>query len=44
VPFRPLHIIPKLAGKGLGIGWVPGRLDADDASRLLASMHASLSG
>lgn len=37
------HIIPKLDGKGLGIGWVPGRLDSDEATRLLAAMHASLS-
>lgn len=37
------HIIPKLDGKGLGIGWAPGRLDSDEATRLLAAMHASLS-
>ncbi|HVH99391.1 MAG TPA: HIT family protein [Enhygromyxa sp.] len=36
------HVIPKLDGKGLGIGWVPGRLDSDEASRLLAAMHTSL--
>ncbi len=36
------HVIPKADGKGLGIGWVPGRLDDDDATRMLASMHASL--
>ena len=38
------HVIPKLDGKGLGIGWVPGRLDSDEATRLLAAMHASLVG
>jgi histidine triad (HIT) family protein len=37
------HIIPKIGSDGLGIGWVPGRLDSDDATRLLAAMHASLS-
>ncbi|HLT37442.1 MAG TPA: HIT family protein, partial [Enhygromyxa sp.] len=36
------HIIPKIDGKGLGIGWVPGRLDTDEAQRLLAAMQASL--
>lgn len=36
------HIIPKIGSKGLGIGWVPGKLATDDAARLLASMHASL--
>jgi diadenosine tetraphosphate (Ap4A) HIT family hydrolase len=36
------HIIPKIAGKGLGIGWAPGKLGSDEAARLLASMHASL--
>lgn len=38
------HVIPKLDGKGLGIGWVPGRLDSDEATRLLAAMHTSLVG
>lgn len=38
------HVIPKLDGKGLGIGWVPGRLDNDEAAQLLAAMHESLSG
>ena len=42
------HVIPKLGpelgGKGLGVGWVPGRLDGDDATRLLAAMHGSLAG
>jgi histidine triad (HIT) family protein len=36
------HIIPKLGKQGLGIGWVPGRLDNDQAARMLAAMHASL--
>src|SRR5690606_4182901 len=36
------HIIPRFDGKGLGIGWVPGRLDTDEAQRLLAAMQASL--
>lgn len=38
------HVIPKLDGKGLGIGWVPGKLDSDEATRLLAAMHGSLAG
>ncbi len=36
------HVIPKLDGKGLGIGWTPGRLATADAEQLLAKMHASL--
>ena len=36
------HVIPKLDGKGLGIGWLPGRLDSEEATRLLAVMHSSL--
>lgn len=42
------HIIPKLSpergGKGLGIGWVPGRLTHEAAAEQLAIMHASLAG
>ena len=36
------HVIPKLDGKGLGIGWLPGRLDSEEATHLLAVMHSSL--
>jgi histidine triad (HIT) family protein len=36
------HIIPKIGSNGLGVGWVPGRLETDDATRLLAAMHAAL--
>jgi histidine triad (HIT) family protein len=36
------HVIPKIGGKGLGIGWVPGQLTAEDATKLLAAMHHSL--
>jgi histidine triad (HIT) family protein len=36
------HVIPKIGAKGLGVGWVPGRLDGEDATRLLAAMHAVL--
>ncbi len=40
------HIIPKhddeSKGKGLGIGWAAGSLDAAAAGRLLQSMRASL--
>jgi histidine triad (HIT) family protein len=36
------HIIPKLDGKGLGIAWAPGRLETEDATRLLAAMHLAL--
>lgn len=36
------HIIPKLGGEGLGIGWNAGRLDASDAAELLDRLHAAL--
>lgn len=36
------HIIPKLGGEGLGIGWNAGRLDASDARDLLDRLHAAL--
>lgn len=36
------HVIPKLDGGGLGIGWPAGKLDAAAAADLLAKMHAAL--
>ena len=36
------HVIPRLGDDGLGIGWKPSALDADDAAQLLARMQASL--
>jgi histidine triad (HIT) family protein len=36
------HVIPRLGGRGLGIGWQPGDLPRDEAERLLAAMRASL--
>jgi histidine triad (HIT) family protein len=36
------HVIPRMGEKGLGIGWKPGKLDADDARRLLEAMRRSL--
>ncbi len=36
------HIIPKTDSHGLGIGWKPGSLGADDAAALLADMSAAL--
>src|SRR5512134_1256148 len=36
------HIIPKLDGQGLGIGWKPGKLGDDAAAELLARMRAAL--
>lgn len=38
------HVIPKVGDKGLGVGWVPGKLGGDAAAALLTSMHASLQG
>lgn len=36
------HVIPKLDGKGLGVGWAPGALDGATAADLLVRMHAAL--
>jgi histidine triad (HIT) family protein len=37
------HIIPKLAdGRGLGVGWKPGKLEPGDASALLEGIRAHL--
>lgn len=36
------HIIPKFADRGLGIGWKPGKLAAESAEELIASMQQSL--
>jgi histidine triad (HIT) family protein len=36
------HIIPKLGGQGLGIGWNAGKLDATAARGLLDKMHRAL--
>lgn len=38
------HVIPKLGDKGLGVGWVPGKLGNDAAAALLDAMHTSLQG
>lgn len=36
------HIIPRVDGKGLGIGWSAGKLDTDTAEELLKSLHPHL--
>jgi histidine triad (HIT) family protein len=36
------HIIPKMGEAGLGIGWRPTSMSADEASDLLERMHAAL--
>ncbi len=36
------HIIPKIGGRGLGVGWQAGELDGDDAADLLRRIHAAL--
>jgi len=36
------HVIPKHAGRGLGIGWQAGELDDGRAKELLAKMKAAL--
>ena len=37
-----VHIIPKHGGRGLGIGWTPGRLDDATARDLVAKIQAAL--
>lgn len=36
------HIIPKLGGDGLGVGWRPQSLSGDAAAELLAAIHTAL--
>jgi len=36
------HIIPKLGGRGLGLGWEQGSLPREEAARLLESMREAL--
>lgn len=36
------HIIPKYDGQGLGLGWKPGSLDADDGKALAAAINEKL--
>jgi histidine triad (HIT) family protein len=37
------HIIPKLPdGRGLGIGWQPGKLEGDQAKQLLSAIREAL--
>ena len=36
------HIIPKLGGAGLGVGWKPGSLDAARGQELAAAIFAAL--
>lgn len=36
------HVIPRVGDTGLGVGWKPSALDADDAAQLVARMHAAL--
>lgn len=36
------HIIPRLGSDGLGVGWKPGKLGADDAAALAAAVVAAL--
>ena len=36
------HVIPRVGDAGLGIGWKPGKLEQEDAERLLAEIRAAL--
>lgn len=36
------HIIPKIGGEGLGIGWNAGRLESTEAKELLDRLHEAL--
>jgi histidine triad (HIT) family protein len=38
------HIIPRRGADGLGIGWSAGKLDADDARRLVEDVRGALAG
>ncbi len=36
------HVIPRIGGEGLGVGWNAGKLANDAAASLLADMHREL--
>jgi histidine triad (HIT) family protein len=38
------HIIPRIGGRGLGIGWESGSLDDDRARELVGKIRAALEG
>lgn len=38
------HVIPKMGGEGLGIGWNAHALDHDDAAQLAAAIAGSIQG
>ena len=38
------HIIPRFGDRGLGIGWSPGELGADEAAELTGKIAAALAG
>jgi histidine triad (HIT) family protein len=42
VPHVHFHVIPKLGGEGLGIGWKAGRLNATDGAALAKAIAAAL--
>jgi histidine triad (HIT) family protein len=42
VDYVHFHVIPKLGGRGLGIGWDAGRLEADEGRELAAKIAAEL--
>ena len=38
------HVIPRLGGSGLGVGWQPGKLGPERAGELLEGLHGALQG
>ena len=42
VPHVHFHVIPKIAGQGLGVGWKAGRLDATQGATLAKAIASAL--
>lgn len=38
------HVIPRLGGSGLGVGWQPGKLGPERAGELLEGLNGALQG
>jgi histidine triad (HIT) family protein len=44
IPHVHFHIIPKFETLGLELSWKPGKLETDQANRLVEAIHAGLGG
>jgi histidine triad (HIT) family protein len=42
IPHVHFHVIPKIGGQGLGVGWKAGRLEANDGAALAKAIASAL--